>query len=82
MKEKVFNLNVLSGYNGNRIDRFLQSHLDKISRTKIQNLIREGFVKLNNNQITESAKKLKQMILLKLNFHQQKKLILNHKKYH
>ena len=52
MKEKVFNLNVLHEYNGNRIERFLQSHLDKISRTKIQNLIREGFVKLNNNQIT------------------------------
>ena len=59
MKEKVFNLNVLPKYDGNRIDRFLQSHLDKISRTKIQNLIREGFVKLNNNQITESAKKIK-----------------------
>ena len=59
MKEKVFNLNVLPEYNGNRIDKFLQSHLNKISRTKIQNLIREGFIKLNNNKITESAKKIK-----------------------
>ena len=68
MKEKVFNLNVLSGYNGNRIDRFLQSHLDKISRTKIQNLIREGFVKLNNNQITEAAKKIKTNDTIKIKF--------------
>ena len=44
MKEKVFNLNVLPEYNGNRIDKFLQSHLNKISRTKIQNLIREDKV--------------------------------------
>ena len=68
MKEKVFNLNVLSGYNGNRIDRFLQSHLDKISRTKIQNLIREGFVKLNNNQITEAAKKIKTNDTIEIKF--------------
>ena len=68
MKEKVFNLNVLSGYNGNRIDRFLQSNLDKISRTKIQNLIREGFVKLNNNQITEAAKKIKTNDTIEIKF--------------
>jgi len=68
MKEKVFNLNVLSEYNGNRIDRFLQSHLDKISRTKIQNLIREGFVKLNNNQITEAAKKIKTNDTIEIKF--------------
>ena len=68
MKEKVFNLHVLPGYNGNRIDRFLQSHLDKISRTKIQNLIREGFVKLNNNQITEAAKKIKTNDTIEIKF--------------
>ena len=68
MKEKVFNLNVLSGYNGDRIDIFLQSHLDKISRTKIQNLIREGFVKLNNNQITETAKKIKTNDTIEIKF--------------
>ena len=68
MKEKVFNLHVLPEYNGNRIDKFLQSHLDKISRTKIQNLIREGFVKLNNNQITESAKKIKTNDTIKIKF--------------
>ena len=68
MKEKVFNLKVLSGYNGNRIDRFLQSHLDKISRTKIQNLISEGFVKLNNNKISESAKKIKTNDTIEIKF--------------
>jgi len=68
MKEKVFNLNVIPGYNGNRIDRFLQSHLDKISRTKIQNLIRKGFVKLNNNKITEAAKKIKTNDTIEIEF--------------
>jgi len=68
MKEKVFNLNVMPEYNGNRIDRFLQSHLDKISRTKIQNLIREGFVKLNNNKITEAAKKIKTNDIIEIKF--------------
>ena len=68
MKEKVFNLNVLPRYNGNRIDKFLQSHLDKISRTKIQNLISEGFVKLNNNKISESAKKIKTNDTIEIKF--------------
>ncbi len=68
MKEKVFNLNVLPKYNGYRIDRFLQFHLDKISRTKIQNLIREGFVKLNNNKITEPAKKIKTNDTIEIKF--------------
>ena len=59
MKEKIANFNVVDSYNGKRIDKFLQSHLTKRSRTKIQNLIRDGFVKVNNNVIHESSKKIK-----------------------
>ena len=68
MNEKVVNLNVLPKYSENRIDRFLQTHLDKISRTKIQNLIREGFVKLNNNKISESSKKIKTNDTIEIKF--------------
>ena len=60
MKEKVFNLEITSKSSGSRIDKFLQSKLDKeISRSKIQNLIRNGFVKLNNSIILENSKKIK-----------------------
>ena len=51
MNEKIYNYNVFAKYNESRIDKFLQSHSDKTSRTKIQNLIREGFVKLNDKTI-------------------------------
>ena len=59
MNEKIYNYNVFAKYNESRIDKFLQSHSDKTSRTKIQNLIREGFVKLNDKTIKEVSKKIK-----------------------
>ena len=36
-----------------RIDKFLQSQLNELSRTRLQNLIRNGHVKLNNATINE-----------------------------
>ena len=59
MKKDIFNISVPPNCHGYRIDKFLQSHSDKTSRTKIQNLIREGFVKLNDKTIKEVSKKIK-----------------------
>jgi len=59
MEKKIYNINVPLSYNGIRIDKFLQSQLNQLSRTRLQNLIQEGFIKLNNNTIYEVSKKIK-----------------------
>ena len=48
MKKKPFYIIVPVSDSGSRIDKFLQLQLKKISRTKIQNLISDGQVELNN----------------------------------
>tara|TARA_B110000438_G_scaffold282070_1_gene308779 strand:- start:4439 stop:5410 length:972 start_codon:yes stop_codon:yes gene_type:complete len=55
----MFNITVSSYHSGIRIDKFLQIEFTKLSRTKLQNLIHDGFVKLNNKVIKETAKKVK-----------------------
>ena len=60
MEKKIINVNVPADSNGERIDKFLQSIFSKLSRTKLQNLIHEGCVKLNNRLIYETSKKVKE----------------------
>ena len=69
MKGKITNFSVISDHSGKRIDKFLQSHFTKKSRTKIQSLIREGFVKINNSVVYESSKKIKTNDKLEIIFH-------------
>ena len=57
MKKNIFDTTVSLNFHGNRIDKFLQSQLKDLSRTKIQTLIRDGQVKLNNTIIINSSKK-------------------------
>ena len=59
MDKKIFNVidKIIDG--SNRIDKFLQSKLNTISRTRIQDLIRNGHVKVNNVIILETSKKNK-----------------------
>ena len=73
MNEKIFNLNVSIEFGGNRIDKFLQTKLDMVSRTKIQKLIRSGFVRVNNNIIRETSKKIKPEDIIEVKFNQTKK---------
>ena len=68
MKKKIFNIVVSLNYHGHRVDKFLQSQLKELSRTRIQNLISEGQVKLNNITITNSSKKIKKKDQIKVNF--------------
>ena len=68
MNEKIFNLNVSDDYNGNRVDKFLQSKFNTISRTKLQNLIRNGLVKVNKSVIYETSKKIKTKDMIEVNF--------------
>ena len=68
MKKDIYNTLVSHDYDGKRIDKFLQSQLKKISRTRIQTLISDGEVKLNNIVILNSSKKVKKKDSIKVNF--------------
>ena len=68
MEKKIFNINIPIDSHGGRIDKFLQSQLNDLSRTRLQNLIRDGFVKLNNAIIHETSKKLKNNDTIEINF--------------
>ena len=68
MEKKIFNTNVPADSHGNRIDKFLQSQLSKISRTRLQSLIRNGNVKLNDAVIYEVSKKIKKEDIIEVDF--------------
>ena len=68
MEKKIFNINVPANSHGNRIDKFLQSQLSKISRTRLQSLIRNGNVKLNDAVIYEVSKKIKNEDIIEVDF--------------
>jgi len=68
MKKNLFNTMVPCDYHGYRVDKFLQTQLKDISRTRIQNLISNGQVKLNNIIIFNSSKKVKEEDQVKVNF--------------
>ena len=59
MEKDILNVIVNKNFNGNRIDKFLQSKISNLSRTRLQSLIIEGHVKINNVTIFESSKKVK-----------------------
>jgi len=53
---------------GYRIDKFLQSQINELSRTRLQALIHEGQVKLNDATIINSSKKIKKEDQIKIDF--------------
>ena len=68
MKKNIFNIIASSNYHGYRIDKFLQSQINELSRTRLQTLIRDGQVKLNNITINNPSKKIKENDQIKINF--------------
>jgi len=68
MKKNTFNTNVPLNYEDNRIDKFLQSQLKELSRTRIQTLIRDRHVWLNNILVKNPSKKIKNKDQIKINF--------------
>ena len=68
MKKNIFNVIVPLNYHGYRIDKFLQSQINELSRTRLQALIHEGQVTLNNIIINNTAKKIKGKDQIKINF--------------
>tara|TARA_Y100000590_G_scaffold287107_1_gene323229 strand:+ start:265 stop:1248 length:984 start_codon:yes stop_codon:yes gene_type:complete len=68
MKKNTFNIVVPSKSHGDRIDKFLQSNVRDLSRTRIQNLIRDNQVKLNNVTIVDTSKKVRTKDEISVNF--------------
>ena len=68
MKKDIFNIIVSSDYNGYRIDKFLQKNINELSRTRLQNLIIEGQVKVNNIIVKNASKKIKRDDKIKIDF--------------
>ena len=58
MGKKIYYKEVTSDFDGSRLDKFLQYQFKEISRTKLQDLIREGYIKKNKIVINESSKKI------------------------
>ncbi len=68
MKKDIFNIIVPLNSHGYRIDKFLQSQINELSRTRLQALIRDGQVKINNIIINSTSKKIKEDDQIKVNF--------------
>jgi len=76
MKKNILNIVVPLSFNDYRIDKFLQSKITECSRTRLQSLIYDGEVKLNNAIIDSPAKKIKEKDEIKINFPSPKKTFI------
>ena len=76
MKKNIFNIVVPFNFHKHRLDKFLQSQLKEFSRTRIQNLISDGQVKLNDIIIINSSKKIKKEDQIKVSFPPPKKTLI------
>jgi len=68
MKKDIFNITVPLNSHGYRIDKFLQSQINELSRTRLQALIRDGQVKLNNIIVNSNSKKINEKDKIEVNF--------------
>ena len=76
MKKDIFNITVPLNSHGYRIDKFLQSQINELSRTRLQALIRNGQVKLNDIIINNTSKKIKEEDQIKVNFPHPKETLI------
>ena len=76
MKKNIFDIIVPLSFNEDRIDKFLQSQLKELSRTRIQSLIKDGQIKLNNIIIYNSSKKIKKEDKIRINIPPPKKTFI------
>ncbi len=67
MKKSTFNTTVSADFDGRRVDKFLQLQLKDLSRTRLQNLIKNGNVSINNVSITSPSKKIKNKDIIGVN---------------
>jgi len=68
MKKNTFYTVTQIAFSGFRIDKFLQIQLSDLSRTRLQNLIKNKNVKINGNIINSPSKKIKSEDNIEVNF--------------
>ncbi|MDC1476002.1 RluA family pseudouridine synthase [Pelagibacteraceae bacterium] len=68
MRKNIFNTIVPLDFHGYRIDKFLQTQIKDLSRSRLQSLIHEGQVKLNNIVVKNNSKKIKEEDKITVNF--------------
>jgi 23S rRNA pseudouridine1911/1915/1917 synthase len=68
MKKNIINIIVSLEFHEYRIDKFLQSQIVELSRTRLQTLISDGHVKVNDLIINSVSKKIKEKDQIKVNF--------------
>ena len=68
MKKNTFNVVTEKTFNGFRIDKFLQLKLNNLSRTRLQNLIKDKHVKINGTLVKTSSKKIKNEDVIEVKF--------------
>ena len=68
MKNNIFTIVVKLNDHGCRIDKFLQSQINELSRSRFQKLILEGQVELNNTIIKNPSKNIKKDDQIKICF--------------
>jgi len=68
MKKNTFDIIVQFNFDKYRIDKFLQVKLKELSRTRLQALIRDSQVKVNNTVIKNPSKKIKKDDKITINF--------------
>ena len=78
---KIINLIVDKNNQNKRVDIFLSKYEEKISRTKIKNLIEKGYLEINNLKVLEPSKKVNIKDKIKLEVPELKKLEIKPYKY-
>ncbi len=68
MKKDIFNISVPPNCHEYRIDKFLQSQIKNLSRTRLQALIRDGQLKINQVIVKNPSKKIKNEDKIEINF--------------
>jgi len=68
MTKDIFNIIDPLNFHGYRIEKFLQSQINELSRTRLQALIRDGQVKINDIIINSASKKIKEEDQIKVFF--------------
>ena len=76
MEKNIFNIIVPINFHGYRIDKFLHSQINELSRTRLQALINDGQVRLNNAIINNASKKIKKEDKIKINFPPPKETVI------
>ena len=76
MEKKIINKEVQAHYKGMRIDKFLQIEFSNLSRTRLQDLVRKGYVQINNIIVYETSKKIREKDKIEINFPKPKETLI------